>query len=104
MRVDKVLWYLRLARSRSIAQAMAESGHLRLNGRRIERAHVKICTGDILTLPLGNNVQVLEILSLPSRRGPSPEARGHYRTLDATVADPIAASPTVSFDEGFPQP
>jgi ribosome-associated heat shock protein Hsp15 len=104
MRIDKLLWYLRLARSRSIAQSMAENGHLRLNGRRIDRAHQKVATGDVLTIPVGLSVQVLELLALPSRRGPAPEARSHYRVLDGTGVDPIGAARSAAFEEGFAQP
>lgn len=91
MRIDKLLWYLRLARTRPIAQAMVEAGHIRLNGRRVERSHTRVAVGDVLVVPLGLGVRVLEILLLPSRRGPAPEAQGCYRVLDATRNMPIAA-------------
>ncbi len=104
MRIDKLLWYLRLARTRTVAQAMAEGGHLRVNGRRIDRAHLKIVAGDILTVPVDQGVQVLQLLTLPDRRGPAPEARAHYRVLDGTAADPIAAATIDTFQEGFSQP
>ena len=37
----------------------------------------------MLTLPLANRVVVIELLTLPARRGPASEARSHYRPLDA---------------------
>ncbi|SFF78374.1 ribosome-associated heat shock protein Hsp15 [Novosphingobium sp. CF614] len=92
MRIDKVLWFLRLARTRVIAQAMAEEGHMRLNGRRVDRAHQKVVTGDVLTLPTAGGVRVIEILVLPARRGPAPEAQSCYRVLDVRADDPIAAA------------
>lgn len=96
MRIDKLLWYLRLARTRDVARAMAEGGHLRLNGRRVDRAHQKIAPGDVLTLvPFGTQsgtVRVIEVLTLPQRRGPAPEAQSCYRVLDGAPAIPIAAS------------
>lgn len=104
MRIDKLLWYLRLARSRTVAQAIAEEGHIRVNGRRVDRAHCKVAVGDVLTVPIGQGVQVLELLTLPGRRGPAPEARAHYRVLDGTVDDPIAAAAIDTFQEGFSQP
>lgn len=91
MRIDKLLWYLRLAKSRSVAQAMAEEGHIRLNSRRIDRAHHKVAAGDVLTLPIGVGVRVIELLALPHRRGPAPEAQSCYRVLDEGGAYPIAA-------------
>lgn len=90
MRIDKLLWFLRLARTRSAAQELVEQGHIRLNGRRIERAHAKIAAGDILVLPLAPGVRVIEVLALPVRRGPYAEARLCYRALDEAGANPIA--------------
>jgi ribosome-associated heat shock protein Hsp15 len=91
MRIDKLLWYLRFAKTRTIAQAMAEEGHIRLNGRRIDRAHQKVAAGDVLTLPLGSGARIVELLVLPQRRGPAAEAQGCYRMLDEAGAFPIAA-------------
>ena len=91
MRIDKLLWYLRLAKTRSIAQAMAEDGHIRVNSRRIDRAHQKVSPGDVLTVPLGSGVCVIELLAMPQRRGPAPEAQACYRVLDEGRVFPIAA-------------
>ena len=91
MRIDKLLWFLRLAKTRSLAQALVGEGHVRLNARRIERAHHRIAVGDVLTVPLGSGVRVIEILVLPQRRGPAAEAQSCYRVLDEVRANPIAA-------------
>jgi len=92
MRIDKLLWFLRFAKTRGLAQAVAAEGHIRLNGRRVERAHQKIAVGDILVVPLGQGVRVIELLALPERRGPAPEAQSCYRVLDAAGSFPIAAT------------
>ena len=91
MRIDKLLWFLRLTKTRPLAQALAGTGHLRLNGRRIERAHQRIAPGDVLTLPLPAGVRVIEVLALPIRRGPASEAQSCYRVLDEGRDNPIAA-------------
>src|SRR3546814_10197880 len=49
MRLDRFLWYVRIARTRSAAQAIAASGHLRLDGRPIDRAAAPVRIGSILT-------------------------------------------------------
>lgn len=84
MRIDKFLWFARLAKTRSAAQAMAESGAIRLDGRRVERAHQPVRIGSVLTLMLGNAVRVLRVEGLPRRRGPAPEAA----TLTTELANP----------------
>ena len=103
MRIDKLLWFLRFARTRSLAQKWISQGHIRRNGVRVERLGQAIAAGDILTLPLARKVLVIEILSLPSRRGPAEEARACYRELDA--ASPIAiAGGENQTPEGHPLP
>lgn len=78
LRIDKFLWFVRLARSRSHAQKLAEEGHIRLNGRRIERAHAAVRSGDLITLPHGNGARVVRVSALPVRRGPAAEALACY--------------------------
>ncbi len=104
MRIDKLLWFLRLAKTRSIAQAMAEAGHIRLNGHRIDRAHRKVAAGDILTLARGMKVQAIELLALPIRRGPAAEAQSCYRVLDGAAQIPLAAASSNHAAEGELQP
>jgi len=104
MRIDKLLWFLRFAKSRAIAQTMAESGHIRCDGRRVERAHHRVAEGNILVLPLQGGVRVIEVLALPARRGPATEAQGCYRTLDEARANPLAPAQLPPMAEGNTQP
>ncbi|MEZ5744228.1 MAG: RNA-binding S4 domain-containing protein [Sphingomonadaceae bacterium] len=104
MRIDKLLWFLRLTKTRGRAQAMAAEGHIRLNGRRIERAHQAVAPGDILTMPWGKAARVIEVIALPTRRGPAPEAQSCYRVLDEPANLPIAAANQPTMDKGDLQP
>lgn len=99
MRIDKLLWFLRLTKTRDLAQVMAEEGHIRLNGRRVDRAHQKIDAGDVLVLPLPAGVRVIEILVLPTRRGPASEAQACYQALDARGDLSIAAANANDIDK-----
>lgn len=90
MRIDKLLWFLRLASSRSFAQQWVLAGHIRLNGRRIEKPGAGVKAGDVLTLPMRTQVKVIEVLALPNRRGPASEAQLCYRVLDEPATNPIA--------------
>jgi ribosome-associated heat shock protein Hsp15 len=82
IRLDKLLWYLRFARSRAIAQAMVAAGHIRLDGRRVTRASAAVHAGATLVLPIGERIEVIRVLTLPLRRGPAPEAQACYTRLD----------------------
>jgi ribosome-associated heat shock protein Hsp15 len=88
MRLDRLLWFLRFARTRSAAQRWIAEGHIRRNGERVTRQDQAIAVGDVLTLPLRARVLPIEILVLPTRRGPALEARSCYRPLDAARAEP----------------
>lgn len=82
MRIDRLLCHLRFVRTRSAAQRLVDEGHIRRNGERVTRGSRDIAVGDILTLPLGGTVRLIEILTLPERRGPPREAQACYRELD----------------------
>ncbi|MBH1991894.1 MAG: RNA-binding S4 domain-containing protein [Sphingomonadaceae bacterium] len=81
LRIDKYLWFVRLCKSRSNAQKLAEDGHIRVNGRRIERAHAPVRAGDLITFPEAEGVRVVRVTALPTRRGGAPEAQGCYEEL-----------------------
>jgi len=90
MRIDKLLWFLRLASTRSFSQEWVMAGHMRVNGKRVEKPSTPVEVGDVLTLPMRTSVRIVEILTLPARRGPPAEARACYRPLDAGAPIAIA--------------
>jgi ribosome-associated heat shock protein Hsp15 len=90
MRLDRLLFCLRLAKSRTAAQRWIGEGHIRLNGARVTRQDQSIAVGDVLTLPFPRKVAVIELLALPARRGPAVEAQACYRPLDAHAPKRIA--------------
>jgi ribosome-associated heat shock protein Hsp15 len=104
MRVDKLLWFLRLAASRSFAQQWVEAGHMRLNGRRVEKPSTSVNCGDILTLPMRTQVKVIALVSLPTRRGPASEAQSCYRVLDEMAENHLATDRSNAGTEGDLQP
>ena len=81
LRLDKFLWFARIVKTRPLAQAMAEEGRLRLNGRVVDKAHTMVRIGDVLGFARRGEVRVLRIEALPVRRGPAPEARALYSEL-----------------------
>ena len=90
MRIDKLLCFLRFAKTRAIAQRWIGEGHMRLNGQRVDRVSAAVNAGDVLTLPLHGGVRVIEIVTLPARRGPAAEAQSCYRVLDGRANFAIA--------------
>lgn len=102
MRLDRLLFTLRFAKSRTLAQRWIAEGHIRRNGERVTRQDQSVAVGDVLTLPLPREVVVIELLALPARRGPAIEARACYRPLDAGQTKRIAGE--TRHEEGAPRP
>jgi ribosome-associated heat shock protein Hsp15 len=70
-----------MVRTRSDAAALAQSGHVRLNGKRVSAASQLVRPGDVLTLALDRTVRVIEVAGFCERRGGAPAARTLYREL-----------------------
>ncbi|KQM62050.1 MULTISPECIES: RNA-binding S4 domain-containing protein [unclassified Sphingomonas] len=89
LRLDLFLWYARFARTRSAAQAIAEKGTLRLDGRRIDRAHCPVRIGMVIAFPQGTRVHILRVEALPARRGSPAEAQAFYTLLEPSGSGPV---------------
>lgn len=89
LRIDVLLCRLRLVKTRGLAQRLLASSRMRCNGAPVQRASHAVKTGDVLTFAWGDEVRILEIVALPERRGPVPEALAHYRLLQRGL-DPEA--------------
>jgi len=81
VRIDRFLFFIRLVKSRTLAQHMIEEGHVRIDGERVEKSSEEVRQGSIVALPLHGRVRVLRVLTLPARRGPADEARACYEEL-----------------------
>jgi ribosome-associated heat shock protein Hsp15 len=81
-RIDKWLWHARMVRTRSDAVALADSGHVRLNGKRVAAASQPVRIGDVVTVALDRAVRVVEVAGFCERRGAAPLARTLYRERD----------------------
>lgn len=77
-RLDKWLFFARIAKSRTLAGKLAAGGHVRVNGDKKLQPSYMIKPGDVLTIVLDRKVLVLEVLDCGVRRGPAPEARMLY--------------------------
>jgi ribosome-associated heat shock protein Hsp15 len=85
LRIDKILWFLRVTKTRSAARAMAEAGHVRIDGRRIDRAHCPVGVGAVLTFMHHDRVRVARVVALPARRCSPAEVAAYL--IDVTGVD-----------------
>ena len=81
-RIDKWLWHARIVRTRSAAAALAASGHVRINGHRVDAPSRAVRPGDVVTVPLDRAVHVLRVVGFSERRGSTNEARRLCEALD----------------------
>ena len=86
MRLDRYLFFIRLVKSRTLAQALIEAGHVRIDGHRVSKTAEEVRVGCVIALPLRGEVKVLRVTALPDRRGPSAEARLAYEEIDEGAA------------------
>ena len=82
MRLDRFLFFIRLIKSRSLAQTLIEEGHVRLDRKRVAKPAEEVRIGSVIALPLHGRVKVIRVLEIPVRRGPAAEARRHYEEID----------------------
>jgi ribosome-associated heat shock protein Hsp15 len=80
-RIDKWLFFARVAKSRTLAAKFAQGGHVRVNGAKISQASQEVKPGDVLTMTLPNRVVVCKIVDCGARRGPASEARLLYEDM-----------------------
>jgi ribosome-associated heat shock protein Hsp15 len=92
LRVDKWLWFARFYKTRGLASSKVTGGHIRVNGTKIAKASYGISVGDVLTLPQGNQIRVVKVLALGTRRGPAPEAQTLYEDM-TEPKDDVPATP-----------
>lgn len=81
LRLDKFLVFARFCKTRAVAEALVEKGGVRINRQPTAKPHARLHVGDVLTLALPQGVKVVEVLTLPQRRGSAPFAQGCYREV-----------------------
>lgn len=93
LRLDKFLWFVRIAKTRTIAQSIVEEGRMRIDGRVVGRASAPVRIGSVLTFAHGGRVRVLRVEALPVRRGPAAEAAACITDLATQSAVDVSAAP-----------
>lgn len=90
LRVDKWLWCARFFRTRGLAQAAVEGGHVQVNDDRVKPSrHLRV--GDRLRIRRGQETMDVEVIAIPARRGPAEEARACYRESGESEASRLHA-------------
>ena len=91
-RIDKWLFYARVAKSRSLAAKLVQAGDVRVNREKITQAAYQVRIDDVLTIARARDILVYRILDTGMRRGPATEARALYEDL---TPKPVASEKPV---------
>lgn len=83
-RIDKWLWHVRLFKSRSLATDAVNGGKVKIDGERVKPAHA-LRIGQVVSVTLGDRVIEVEVVGMPVRRGPAPEAQACYSETAASA-------------------
>ena len=81
LRIDKWLWFARFFKSRSLASQFCGTGRVRIAGNIVGKASHMVRVDDVLTFPLREEIRVIKIVALGTRRGPAREAVLLYEDL-----------------------
>lgn len=80
-RLDKWLWFARVAKTRTLTARLVESGKVRVNRVRVSKTSHAVRPGDVITLMIHGHVRVLKVVKCGARRGPAAEASALYDDL-----------------------
>ncbi|MCC7254075.1 RNA-binding S4 domain-containing protein [Hyphomicrobium sp.] len=80
-RLDKWLWFARIAKSRTLAATAVTEGKIKVNRVKAEKASQLVKIGDVITSRLTRTVRVLKVAGIGERRGPAAEAQRLYEDL-----------------------
>ena len=107
-RLDRWLWHARVVKTRELAKALVEGGHVRVDRQRETKAGSAVKRGQTLTVTLPSRVLVLKIVDFVERRGsaevaartyedlspPRPPREPRPETVALATRDPGAGRPT----------
>ncbi len=80
-RIDKWLFFARVAKSRSLAQERVAAGHVSVNGQKVRQVSHQVKPGDKLEISMPERDLVLVVKLPGERRGPYEEAKLLYKDL-----------------------
>jgi len=83
LRIDKWLWAARFYRTRSLAAAAIDAGHVHVNGERVKTSRA-VHAGERVTVRKGGLAWSIEVLGVAERRGSATDAAKLYVETEAS--------------------
>lgn len=92
-RIDKWLFFTRMVKSRSLAQAFVEGGNVRVNGDLVRQSSQQVKPGDKVEINLDRQTKVLIVIGTGDRRGPYEEAKKLYNDQSPPPPEKTSMTP-----------
>ena len=86
VRIDKWLWAARFFKTRSLAKAAIESGHVHCQGQRIKVSR-DVAVGMQLRIRQGFDYKTVDVLAISDVRGPASVAQLLYCETPESIAE-----------------
>ena len=80
-RLDKWLWYARVAKTRTLASSLVQNGKVRVNRERTGKPGHAVRVDDVITVAVHGRIRVLRVVDPGKRRGPAVEAAQLFEDL-----------------------
>jgi ribosome-associated heat shock protein Hsp15 len=87
-RLDKWLWFARIAKSRTLAASLVAEGKIKVNRERVRKPSHAVKVGDVITSSVKKDVRIMRVVAAGTRRGPATEAQGLYEDLTPVGTPP----------------
>lgn len=84
LRIDKWLWTARFFKTRSLATAAIDAGHVRINGAAVKPAR-EAHPGDTIDLSIGHQRWTVTVCAIAATRGPASAAQQLYRETEESA-------------------
>lgn len=102
-RVDKWLWAVRVTKTRSLATAACQAGHVEVNGEAAKPA-TKVTEGDLVTVRAGGRERRLEVVRIIEKRVGAPIAAECLIDRSPPPPDPERVGPAGVRERGAGRP
>ncbi len=80
-RLDKWLWFARVAKTRTLAAGLVVGGKVRVNKAKTDKPSLSVRIGDVLTITTRAKVRILRIMAPGERGGPPASAQQLYEDI-----------------------
>lgn len=80
VRIDKWLWAVRVYKTRSLAIAACDAGHVKIDGQRVKPART-LRVGDVLNVQVGDISRTLKVTATLDRRVSAAAAKAFVEDL-----------------------